>query len=69
MFFGKVRCDVVLHLLIRTNEKDALKPDPYPRRNWNFGIFLWITAFFPLKSTTYKIPIVHCNIGTSVKIF
>lgn len=43
------------------------KPHPYPSRNWNSGIFLWITRFSPYKSSTYKIPIVHCNIGIRVK--
>jgi hypothetical protein len=55
-----------MHWLILTN---ALVP-AYPLlENWKIGKSLWITPFFPYKSTTYGVPIVHRNIGKSVNPF
>ncbi len=43
---------------------------PHPLlENWKIGKSLWITPFFPYKSTTYAVPIVQCNIGKSVNPF
>ena len=62
-----MRDDVVLHLPIFTSQQICSFPAPHPAENWNFGIFSQKTSFFLLESSTYKIPIVQCNIGICVK--
>jgi hypothetical protein len=50
-----MRCEN-LHLVMNMNERGNLQTGYVHKINWNFGILLWITLFFPYKSTTCAVP-------------
>ena len=50
-----MRCEN-LHPVMNMNERGNLQTGYVHKINWNFGILLWITLFFPYKSTTYAVP-------------
>ena len=49
----------VSHSAKKTNEHENLQTSHVHKKNWNFGIFLWVTLFFPYKSTAYAVPILR----------
>jgi hypothetical protein len=53
-----MRCEN-LHPVMKMNERENLQTGYVHKINWNFGILLWITLFFPYKSTTCAVPILQ----------
>jgi hypothetical protein len=56
-----MRCEN-LHPVMKMNERGNLQTGYVHKINWNFGILLWITLFFPYKSTTYAVPILQTKL-------
>ena len=56
---SKVALSKILHPVMKMNERENLQTGYVHKINWNFGILLWITLFFPYKSTTCAVPILQ----------
>jgi len=51
-----------LHPVMKMNERGNSQTGYVHKINWNFGILLWITLFFPYKSTTCAVPILQTKL-------
>ena len=56
-----MRCEN-LHPVMKMNERGNSQTGYVHKINWNFGILLWITLFFPYKSTTCAVPILQTKL-------
>ena len=59
---SKVALSKILHPVMKMNERENLQTGYVHKINWNFGILLWITLFFPYKSTTCAVPILQTKL-------